>query len=83
MVEVVGFSARVAPAEEANSCNQDKAELDKELAAVEPVHGSISQTGIGEEAVPKRGGGCEINRKVGGLPKKVPPPLEMRHWSNT
>jgi len=41
LAEVAGFSARVAPAKEADSCNQDKAELDEEFAAIEPGHRRI------------------------------------------
>lgn len=67
--EAKGFSAGVAPAKEPDRPNQDKAEFNEELAAIEPIDWIILQSRIREEAVNEKGGGGEIDAEVKGLPK--------------
>jgi len=66
--EVGGFSARIAPAEQANGCGKTEAGLDKELAAVHPVDGIILQARVREEAVEEKGGG-EIDAEIKRFPE--------------
>ena len=63
-----GFFAGVAKAEEADGGDEQEAQFDEEFAAVGPVDGLIFQVGIGEEAVPEKGGGGEIDGEVEGFP---------------
>jgi len=61
----------VAKAEEADGGNEEEAGFDEEFAAVGPSYGRIFQVGIGEEAMPKKGSGCEVNGEMERLPKKA------------
>src|SRR5689334_6986962 len=68
------LSPRVAPTEQADGNNQDKAKLDEQLAAVDPVDWVILQAGGREEAVKEQSCGGEINTEVERLPKMTPQP---------
>src|SRR6267154_4952273 len=63
------FFASVTQAEEGDRGDREEAKLDEEFAAVGPIHGSIFQSRIGEEAVPEKRGGSEINGEVKRFPK--------------
>jgi hypothetical protein len=67
--EVGSFSAGMAPAEEADSRDQQEAEFNKQFAAVEPVDGIILQAGCGQEAVEEQSRGGEIDGEMEGFPK--------------
>ena len=66
------FFASMAQAQQTDGRDKEQARFDEEFATIEPVHRGIFQTGIGEEAVPEKGGGCKINGEVEGLPKMAP-----------
>src|SRR5712672_1770212 len=63
------FFASVTQAEEGDRGDQEEAKLDEEFAAIGPIHGSIFEVRIGEEAVPEERGSREINGEVERLPK--------------
>jgi hypothetical protein len=64
-----GFLAGVAEAKEADGGDEEEAAFDEEFAAVGPINGLVFQVGIGEEAVPEKSGGGEIDGEVEGFPK--------------
>lgn len=64
-----GFSAGVAPPEQADSRDDDKAGFDKEFASVKPVDGIAFQGGIGEETVKKERGRSEVDAEMKRFPK--------------
>ena len=64
-----GFLARVAPTKNADGRDQYKTGFNEELASIHPIHRSIFQVRIGEEAVEKKGGSGKINCEVEGLPE--------------
>ncbi len=66
---VEGFFAGMAQAQQADGGDEEQAGFDKKLAAIEPLYGGIFQGGIGEQAVPEKRGGGEINGEVEGLPQ--------------
>src|SRR6266480_37995 len=74
LTEAEGLLARVAPAEEADYDDQDYAELDEQLAAIEPVHSVVFQACVGEEAVKEKSGGSEIDAEVERLPQVAAQP---------
>src|ERR1700730_7107213 len=59
----------MAQVQQADGGDEGEARFDEEFAAIGPIDGGIFQSGIGEQAVPEKRGGCEINREVEGLPK--------------
>lgn len=69
MAEVGGFSAGMAPAEEADGGDQQEAGFDKQFAAVEPVDGIILQARGGEQAVEEQRGSGEVDAEMEGFPK--------------
>ena len=69
MAEVGGFSAGMAPAQEADGGDQQEAAFDKQFAAVEPVDGIILQARGGEQAVEQQRGSGEIDAEMEGFPK--------------
>jgi len=64
-----GFFAGIAQAQQADAGDEQQAGFDEKFAAIEPIHGSVFQTGIGEQAVPEKSGGSEINGEVERFPK--------------
>jgi len=72
LADAESFFASVAQAKQADGSDEEQARFDEEFAAIEPIHAGIFQAGIGEKAVPEKGGGCEIDREVEGLPKMAP-----------
>ena len=68
------FSSRVAPADEADYHDQGEAELDKNLAAIEPINWGALQRGIGEKAMKEKSGRREINAEMKRLPKMAAQP---------
>ena len=64
-----GFVAGVADAEEADGRDEEEARFDEEFAAVGQINGLIFQVGIGEEAVPEKSRGGEIDGEVERFPK--------------
>ena len=58
---VEGFFAGMAQAKETDGGDEEEAEFDEKFAAVGPIGGLIFQVRIGEEAVPEKSGGGEIN----------------------
>jgi hypothetical protein len=68
------FSAGMAPAKKADHRDQHKAELHKELAAIEPVYGVTLQGWIGEKTMKEESGGCEIDAEMERLPQVPPQP---------
>ena len=74
LAQMGGFLARVAPAKGADHRDQHKAELDEDLAAVEPVDWVTFQCGVGEETVKEKSRRGEINSEVERLPKMAAQP---------
>lgn len=71
MAEVGGFSAGMAPAQEADGGDQQEAAFDKQFAAVEPVDGIILQARGGEQAVEQQRASGEIDAEMEGFPKEA------------
>ena len=63
------FSAGMAPAKKADHRDQQKAELDEELAAVEPVDRIALQGRVGEKTMKEQSGGAEIDAEMERLPQ--------------
>ena len=59
----------MAEAQKADDGDDEQTGFDEEFAAVEPIYGDIFQAGIGEQAMPEKSGGSEINGEVERLPK--------------
>jgi hypothetical protein len=61
LAEVGGFSAGMAPAEEADRCDPEEAGFDGPFAAVKPVDGIILEARGAEQALEEQGNGGEID----------------------
>ena len=82
MAEVGGFSAGMAPAEEADGGDHQEAGFDKQFATVEPVDGIILQARGGKQAVEEQSGSGEIDAEMEGFPKvaaEAKPEIRSNH----
>jgi general secretion pathway protein G len=85
LAQLRGFSARVAPAEKAEGRDQDKAQLDEKLAAVEPVDRVTLQAGSREQTMEEQGGGGEVDGEMKGFPKAAAQskaPIRSKHYQS-
>ena len=64
-----GLLSGMAEAEQGSEDDEGGTEGDEEFAAVEPVHGGAVEAGVGEEGVPEKGDGAEIDGEVERLPE--------------
>lgn len=62
------FSAGVAGAEKDGHENNEGADFDEDLAAVEPVDGVMLEVGVGEEGVIEEGDSAEVDGEVECFP---------------
>src|SRR5713226_5222156 len=70
----LALADRVAPTEHAGQSDDQQADLDEKFSAIEPVNGRILEGGIGEEAVPEKSGGGDVDDEMEGFPESAAEP---------